>query len=243
MKLAIALTLFAQAQAPASGTQVLERMLAAYEGKWYKTLTFVQTTIFHRADGSAQAQIWLESVDRNKLRIDFDSVGSGNGLVFTPDSTIVVQRGQVARRSGTGNPFLPLIMGVYLQPVAQTARELAAHHFDLQKVHTRTWRGRNVWVVGAAAESDTTSPQFWVEPERLVVVRMLIKQTPTSPVLDVDLGGYVRAGQGWLATHIFMKANGAPVQDEVYSDWKVDVRLDPALFDVSKWATATHWKR
>ena len=64
----------------------------------------------------------------------------------------------------------------------------------------------------------------------------------TTP-LDVHLGGYVKAGGGWLATKIEMFQGGVRRQAEEYSDWKVDVPVDPAMFDVTKWTTAPHWAK
>jgi hypothetical protein len=60
----------------------------------------------------------------------------------------------------------------------------------------------------------------------------------------VHLGGYEKVGNGaWLSTKIMMYREGKPLQGEEYSDWKVDVPVDPALFDVTKWTTAPHWAK
>jgi hypothetical protein len=232
-----------EAQQPADGRAVLQQMFAAYDGKWYKTLTFVQRTIFHRPDGTTNTQTWYEAVSGpSKLRIDRDSATSGNGTLYSGDSTFVVQNGVVVRRVGSGNPFMPLIMGVYLQPVERTAQELSGHGMDLGKVRRDSWRGRPAWVVGASSPSDTTSPQFWIDTERLVLVRMMIK-AGSGATYDVDVDGYERTGNGWLATKIVMRSGGRPAQEEYYEDWKVDVELDPELFDPARWKTARHWAR
>jgi hypothetical protein len=233
---------------PRSGTDVLEAMRAAYDGKWYHTLTFVQKTTFHRPDGSTSEQIWHETLVHTpqagtRLRIDFGDLADGNGVIFTPDSTFPVRGGQPAAPRPTGNEFLPLIEGVYVQPVARTVKELAQMKVDLSRVRAGTWDGNSVWVVGASSAADTTSPQFWVDTDRKLLVRMVIRPNETQPPLDVHLGGYVRAGQGWLATKIDIRQNGKSIQYEEYSEWKVDVPVDPALFDVSKWSTAPHWAK
>lgn len=231
------------AQQPANGRAVLQQMHSAYDGKWYKTLTFVQRTVFHRPDGSTNTQMWYEAVSgASNLRIDRDSATSGNGTLYSGDSTFIVRNGVVTARNGNGNPFMPLIMGVYLQPVERTAEELAKHGMNLAKVSRNSWRGRPVWVVGSDAPADTTSPQFWIDTERLVLVRMMIR-TGSGAVLDVDVDGYERVANAWLGTKIIMRANGRPTQEEYYQDWKVDVELDPALFDPAKWGTARHWVR
>src|SRR5262245_29727579 len=50
------------AQQPKDGTAVLERMRAAYAGKWYHTLTFTQKTTTTRDDGTKNVSTWYESL-------------------------------------------------------------------------------------------------------------------------------------------------------------------------------------
>jgi hypothetical protein len=228
-------------QDPATGQDVLTRMQSAYEGKWYHTLTFVQITTFHRPDGSTATQRWYEAArGPSTLRIDLDSATSGNGMLYLADSTLVVRNGAVVMRAAGGNPFLPLIMGAYLQPVDATARELTQHGFDLARVRRDTWRGRSAWVVGSASPSDTLAPQFWIDTERLVLVRLLFR-FGSAQTFDVDVGGYEPIGDSWLGTRIVMRSGGRTVQEEVYQDWRVDVPLDTGLFDPRQWRSAPHW--
>ena len=230
------------------GVGVLERMRAAYAGRWYSTLTFIQKTTLHRPDGSRTEQTWWESVKHTperggRLRIDVDDLALGNGVIYTADSSWVVRRGKLVTTNARGNEFLPLIESVYLQPAERTARELAPSGVDLSKTRTDRWQGRPAWVVGASAAADTTSPQFWVDTERAVVVRMILRQAPTAPVLDVHIDGYVNAGGGMLGTEVLIHVNGKLAQEERYSEWKTDVPLSEALFDPAQWSTAPHWAR
>lgn len=233
--------------APRTGTDVLEAMRAAYAGKWYHTLTFTQKTTLRRPDGTEAVQTWYETLSHTaagtKLRIDIGDLSAGNGVIFTPDSSIRVRGGQPQPPQAKGNEFLPLIEGVYVQPVAKTVKELAGMKVDLSRVRTGTWQGKPVWIVGASSAADTTSPQFWVDTDRKLLVRMLISGGEGQPPLDVHLGGYVKAGNGWLATKIEMFQNGVPRQTEEYSGWKVDVPVDAAMFDPAKWSTAPHWAK
>jgi hypothetical protein len=235
------------AKPPATGADVLAAMRAAYDGKWYHTLTFVQKTTFHRPSG-VQEQTWYETLRHTaagtQLRIDFGDLATGNGVIYTPDSTFQVRAGQPAPPRASGNEFLPLIEGVYVQPVAKTVKELAGMKVDMSRVLSGTWEGKPVWIVGASSASDTTSPQFWVDTDRKLLVRMMIRPNEQQPPLDVHLGGYEKVGNGaWLSTKIMMYREGKPLQGEEYSDWKVDVPVDPALFDVTKWTTAPHWAK
>ena len=232
---------------PRTGAEVLERMRAAYDGKWYHTLTFVQTTIQRRADGPDVRQTWYETVAHTpetgtRIRIDINDLSEGNGVTSTNDSTWTVRGGTLQAARAGGNPFLPFIEGVYVQPVERTLREIAPLKVDLSKVRAAKWDGRDAWVVGAA-EEDTTSPQFWIDAERNVLLRLIVRPNETAPPLDVRLAGYVPLGGGMLATKVDMYSGGVLRTAQQYTEWKADVPIDPALFDVSKWMTAKHWAK
>ncbi|MDB4914507.1 MAG: hypothetical protein JWM95_2151 [Gemmatimonadetes bacterium] len=232
--------LSAQTAAPTTGAQVLERMRLAYEGKWYHTLTFAQKTTMMGRDGAKRIQSWRESLRHDaargtQLRIDFGNAADGNGVLYTPDSSWRVVAGQAKPGDANGNAFLPLIEGVYVQPVAKTIAELASTHVDMSKVSQRTSQGKPVWVVGSLSASDSTSPQFWIDAERNVVVRMILQLAPGADPYDVHLDDYVPAGKGMLATKVTMYIKGAPAQIEEYADWKTDVPLSDALFNLSAW--------
>jgi hypothetical protein len=242
------LTAQASTTNPRTGADVLEAMRAAYAGKWYHTLTFVQKTTMRGQDGNETVQTWHETLrhtakDGTKLRIDFGDLSAGNGVLYTPDSMVRVRGGTPQPPVASGNEFLPLIEGVYVQPVEQTVKELGQMKVDMSRVIAGTWEGKPVWIVGASSAADTTSPQFWIDRERKVLVRMMLSFAPGQPPYDVHLGGYERVGNGWLATKIEMFQGGVRRQAEEYSDWKVDVPVDPALFDVTKWSTANHWAK
>ena len=125
---------------PATGTALLQRMHDAYDGKWYKTLTFVQKTTLTRPNGVVDTSTWYESLKSpDRLRIDFGDPAKGNGALYTADSLYVVRGGKVTRTIASGNPFLPFVAGVYDQPVETTLRQLAPYHFDLSRIRTDTW--------------------------------------------------------------------------------------------------------
>lgn len=227
---------------PASGRDVLERMHRMYEGRWYRTLAFVQMTTFVRPGGARDTSTWFESIlGADQLRIDIGNPANGRGILFTADSTFRYRDGVVQRATAEGNPFLPVIQGVYLQPVDVTIRQLAHHHVDAAKSYVATWQGRQVWVVGASSADDTTSGQFWVEPERLVAVRMMLPTQPGQPGIDVHLKDYVPVGRAWLATTIDILQNGQPVQLEEYTAWTTGIQLPEALFNRQRLVTEGHW--
>lgn len=227
-------------QPPTNGHEVLQRMHDAYAGKWYRTLTFKQQTTQWRQDGTQNVSGWFESLRYvpgigAQLRIDMGDLAAGNGVLYTADSTWVVRGGKLTTTRPQGNEFLPLIEGVYLQAVDRTVRELSGTGIDFGKVGTARWEDRPAWIVGAASRADSTSPQFWVDVERNVVVRMILVPAPNAPVMDIHLGKYVALNGGWLATRIEMYVAGKPRQFEDYSDWRAGIDLPDELFDVQHW--------
>ena len=230
---------------PQDGLAVLAQMHARYSDSWYRTLTFVQRTVQRRPDGTEQVSTWYEAQRDDRLRIDRGDPAEGNGALYTADSMYVVRSGKVVRAVAEGNPFLPLISGVYLQPLDVTVRQLAPYKVNLNLVHARDWEGRRTFVIGAATPADSTSPQVWVDADRLIVTRFIMPlfPSPDGHSQDVRLENNVEVGGGWLATKIRMLDKGVPLQTEEYSDWKTGVSLPLTFFQVESWMQDPHWHR
>jgi hypothetical protein len=156
-------------------------------------------------------------------------------LLFRSDSMYELRGGKVVRSEAQVHPLMVLGFDIYHQPVAETVRKLEALKFDLAKVHETSWEGRPTWVVGAEP-GDTTSPQFWIDQERLYFVRSL-EPAPNKPevTLDTRFGRYRPMGGGWLEMEVVFRANGKVRVTEEYADPEIDVTLDPALFEPSRW--------
>src|SRR5437868_5934786 len=92
----------AQDTPPKTGAEVLERMRAAYDGKWYHTLTFAQKTTTFR-NGEKRIASWRESLAHTargtQLRIDMGDATKGNGVLYTPDSSWRFQGGKLAGKN------------------------------------------------------------------------------------------------------------------------------------------------
>jgi hypothetical protein len=231
--------------APANGADVLQRMHDAYTGTWYTTLRFVQKTTQYRPNGSVVISTWYESLRQTpsgtQLRIDAGDPKLGNGTLYTADSTWSFRGGKLVAAVAGGNEFLPVIEGVYLQPISRTTAELAGTNIDMSRVASGEWEGRPVWIIGASSAGDSTAPQLWIDKERNVAVRMMLSPAPRVPMLDIHLGDYVKVGDGWLATKVLMLRQGKPLQEEDYADWKVAIPLGDALFSTSRWVPENHW--
>jgi hypothetical protein len=157
----------------------------------------------------------------------------------------VVRGGKVTRSVASGNPFLPFVAGVYDQPLDTTIRQLEPYKIDLARMRQGTWQGRPVYIVGTTIPGDTTAPQFWIDRDRLIVVRMIVPLNPAAPaeVADIFLDDYVAVGGGWLATKVLIVLPGNRRQGEQYSSWQANVDLPDDFFVAEKWNEVPHWHR
>ncbi len=217
---------------PKTGAELLGQMRERYVGKWYRTLTFVQKTT--HADGKVDT--WYEAAELpGKLRIDIAPLADRNTLLFRNDSIYDFKAGQLAESKAFTHPLMVLGFDVYAQPLEATIRQLESLGFDLAKMHESTWQGRPAYVVGAVA-GDSVTRQFWIDKERLYFVRMVEpgKQNPNVRV-ETQFNKYIPMGRGWLETEVRFLVNGETKMLEEYTQPKVGVPLDPAIFDTRRW--------
>ena len=224
-----------RAQSPADGAELIRQMHDRYVAKWYTTLTFTQSTQRRTPADTMVHETWYETMQLpGRLRIDVGAP-NGNPVILYARDSIYVRRGQRALPARAGrNPLLLLGFDVYTQPIERTVSALREEGFDLSRIHSGTWQGRPVFIVGAAA-GDTTSRQFWIDAERLVFVRMVAPVAPGKPGLeDVRFDRYQPAGGGWLATYVTATRNGKLIQSEEYSDIHVNTPIAPGRLDPSR---------
>jgi outer membrane lipoprotein-sorting protein len=215
---------------PKTGEELVAMMRQRYAGKWYQTLTFTQKTTL--PDGKVET--WYEALELpGKLRIDVAPLDSGKTLLFRNDSLYVFEQKKLKASQPLVHPLMVLGFDVYEAPVNETVRKLKNLKFDLSKVHQTSWKGRPTYVVGASPQ-DTTSPQFWIDAERLYFVRSLepSKKDP-SIINETIFDKYIPLGGGWIELEVLFLANGKQQVKEEYSNPKANVKLDPSIFDPS----------
>jgi hypothetical protein len=239
--LGIPLLLFGAFVTPRSGEELVRQMHARYAGKWYQTLTFVQTTTYP----DRPAETWYEAgTIPGKLRIDIAPLDSMNAFMYVGDSAIVFKGGKRVSAREDRNLLMTLGFDVYGQPPETTIAQLKAQGMDLGKIREDSWKGTKVWVVGAE-KGDTTTNQFWIEQKRLLFVRLIQSHTnqkkPSEPpsILDITFEEYQPLANGWIAPKCVIKVNGKEVQREVYRDIRANVKLQPDLYDPVTYHKAT----
>ena len=213
---------------PASGEVLLAQMHSRWNGKWSTSRTFVQRTVVPgRPD-----QTWYESEQAGYLRIDIAPLDSMNTWIARNDSIYIYTRGKAGRARPYANALGLLLCDVYLQPPAVTAEKVREAGFDLTMVHAGRWEGRPVWVVGAAV-GDSTSAQFWVDQETLLLSRVL-DPSNGKPFIDAQVTARLK-GKVPAETAMVFYRNGKEMQREYYEDVRLNVKFEPWLFEIGPW--------
>jgi hypothetical protein len=233
----------ARTAAYASGEDVVAAMHDRYAGRWYRTLTFRQKTSRLLPNGTWDEQTWYEALALpGRLRIDFDPVSGGNGVLYARDSQFVAANGRVVRAEPGINDLLLLGFDVYANPVARTDSLLRRQGFDLGRFHRDSLEGRAMLVVGALP-GELRRKQFWVDAERLVFVRLLEPSPRDSTrVQDIRFVNYQPRGDAWISPRVEIHdATGKLVFSEDYFDMRTDVPLDESIFDPTPWRNPKNW--
>lgn len=223
-----------------NGEQLVAAMHKKYAGKWYQTLTFVQKNTEYKPDGTTHNSIWYEAMSApGKLRIDFDPLEKGDGLLFADCSQHNFKDGKLAASRPTIHPLMVLAFDVYTQPIDKTVAQLKELKFDLSVLREDVWQNRAVYVVGAA-QDDQKSPQFWIDKKNLYFVRMIQPAGKNKErTAETQFNKYQKTkGGGWIAPEVVFITDGKKTFLEEYTDIQTDITLDAKLFNTNEWMTA-----
>lgn len=230
--------------APATGADVVQRMLSRYEGKWYQTLQFTQENTRYLSNGRTERSQWKEfMLVPGRLRIEFMPVSGGNGAIYADGNVYSFEGGRLARTTPQVNLLLVLTADVYAQPAAMSVKQLTALGVDFARVRRDTWNGRAVWVVGGTAAADLGSPQFWVDAETWAVLRV-IERAPLGgaqgprPATEYRLGDYRTLNGIPMVHEIVFLRDGQPYFKEQYTEVQLNGAIDARLFSSTQWRAA-----
>jgi hypothetical protein len=222
-----------------SGESLIAAMHTKYSGKWYETLTFVQKTSEFNADGTSDVSTWYEAMRvPGKLRIDFEPIEKGGGMIFADGRMYSFRDGKPSGRRPFVHPLLVLGFDVYRQPVETTLAQLKGLNIDMSHVHQEKWQGKSVFVVGAK-QGDLMSPQIWVDKKNLVFVRLFEATGKDKKSIHETQFKYqkIKTG-GWIAAEVQFFVDGKRTMTEEYTDIQTGITLNPDLWNPEKWMTA-----
>ena len=218
---------------PKNGQELIKSMYERYNGDWYKTLTFKQATIYYNAEEKiARKQTWFEAMLLpNSLAIKFDSITSGNGIVFKNDSIFTFNAGKMTPPRKLYHPLLILGFSVYAQSPEKTIEDLTQLKIDLSKITTTTWQGKENYVIG-----DEKATHFFIEKERLLFTK-IIQQGRGNSINETQFNKYQPLQNGWISPEVLFFTNGKMTLKEIYSD--IDTpELSNEVFDVNQFEKA-----
>lgn len=230
----------AQADKITTSEDLVRAMQKKHAKSWYKTLTFKQKTVEFHDDGTSKVSIWYEALSSpGRLRIDFDPIRDGNGILFANDTIYSFKDGALANSRPFTHPLLVLGFDIYFLSLQDAIAKLKQLKFDLAVIHEDTWQGRPVYVVGAKA-GDLKSQQFWIDKKSLYFVRMLGPAGKDGTATqETQFNKYFKVkGGGWVSPEVIFILNGKTVTTEEYTEVRSGVPLDDKLFDPQYWKTA-----
>ena len=215
-----------------SAAALIDAMHERYAARWFHRLAFTERTTVALSSGGQLAQSWTGAEDLpGRQRIDTD-VASNSGMLYVRDSTYTFSNGRLTNVAPRTNELLVLGGDLYTQSAARSAAELRSLGFDLFRFHEASLHGDPVYVVGAL-RGDSLSKQFWVDRDRLLVVRVLDRTSQGRT--DLRLSDFRRVGDGWVAGQVVQYVTGKRRVTEMYDDVRADLPLSDAMFDPRGW--------
>ena len=216
---------------------LVKAMHDRYEGKYLKTMSFLQNNTRYTTSGQEQKSQWYEHIEiPGKLRIAFLPASQRSGLVQVDDRVASFDNGIRVDFRRSVNPLLLLTADVYVAPVEKIMLRLDSLGIDETIIRTDTWEGEEVYVVGAKA-GDTTSNQMWVDKDHLRLVRLIQRsRTAGTPIVSETRVRNYKEIEGFeVPTEFLVLRNGRPFWREQYADLRVNETFPTGTFDQAKW--------
>lgn len=208
---------------------ILRKMHERFEGKWYKTFSFNQTTEVYRNDTLLRSETWYENIKfPGEFRIDFGNPDSGNAVIFKNDSSYLFRKSKLARVGQDKNDLLFLLGGMYFYPFDTVIAKMNSFGYDLSKFHEDTWNGEPVYVIGAGKDEISIN-QIWVKKKNYSPVRLLKYENNAKE--EALFEKHVPLGGGFTETLVHFYINDKLIQVEKYHDLKDNLAIDDAIFD------------
>src|ERR1700730_8662324 len=220
-----------------SSSGLIKAMHDRYDGKYLKTMSFLQNNTAYTTTAQEQKSQWYEHIEiPGKLRIAFLPASQKSGLVQIDDRVASFDNGIRVDFRPSVNPLLLLTADVYVAPVATIMRGLDTLHVDGEIIRDAVWEGQPVYVVGAKA-GDTTSNQLWVDRDHLRLVRFIQSQKAGERTMlsDIRVQGYKEIGGFEVPTEFLVFRNGRPVWREQHADVRINENFPAGTFDQATW--------
>ncbi len=208
---------------------ILKKMHDRYAGKWYKTLSFNQTTEVYKNDSLRRTETWYENIKfPNDFRIDFGNPDSGNAVIFKNDSSYFFRTGTLSSVRPDKNDLTFLLGGMYFYSFDVVISKMSSLGYDLNKFHKDVWKGKNVYVIGAA-KGENTLNQIWIDKNNFNLVRML--KFDGKQKEEGLFESHIKIGGGYSESVVYFYIDGKLAQVEKYHDIKANIDINNSIFD------------
>ena len=238
--LVLMIFLIVSCSAPKSGQDIIKAMHDKYDGKWYKTLTFKQETTWYKPDGEvAKNQLWYEALSMpNQLVIKFDSLNSGTGILFKNDKMSQFNNGSLVGSMDRKHDLLILGFDVYFDSPESTISKLEEMNYNLNLVYEDNIAGQDVYIIGQDKNVDSVMNHFVIDKENLLFQYMKKTNPRTKAISKTLFADYEKLDGGWVGKRVDFLVNNKLFLKEIYKDVKVNVELDPEIFNPDKFSEA-----
>ena len=222
-----------------NGSELVQAMHSRWHKKWYPNFAFEQRAIYYDGERVTKEEVWQEVYSQpGYLGIRFNGFESGNGVIFREDSLYTFKNNQLQGKTSQVHPLLLLCFDVYFLQPEVSASKLTTLGFDLNRMTEAKWQGRDAYVIGTTDATDNTTPQFWVDKERLYILRVLTN--PKGTPRDVEIGNYQKIEGKWVATEVIFKTDGKTTMREEYFNMRFPKAINKAWYDPAQFAN-TKW--
>ena len=221
----------------ASASALITAMHDRYDGKYFKTMTFLQENTAYTTTGEEQKSQWFVHVQApGKLRIAFLPVTQKSGLVQVGERVASFDNGIRVDFRPSVNPLLLLAVDAYSGPTATILKGLDSLGVDTGIIRSEEWEGRPVYVVGAKA-GDSTSSQAWIDAEHLRLVRFIQRagRGARTIISDIRVRNYREIDGFQVPTEFLTLRNGRPVWREQRMNIRINTELPPDVFNQALW--------
>lgn len=214
-------------QHPSTTQELIATMYKTYKDTWYRAITFNQQTEFFQNGTKQREETWYEAMDlvSGELVIKFNSMASGNGMIFRNDSLLSYANDTLKVKSPKVHELIVLGFSVYAASPESTLAKLKAAGFDITYFAKEDYDSRPHYVVG-----DPEKAQFWIDAKTLLFTR-LEKKLSGNRVSAIEFRGYRKLGKGWIETEVVFTLNGQTVMREVYSNIQAPQSLPAAFYN------------
>lgn len=222
-----------------NGFDVINAMYKKYDGgeKWYRYFSFTQDAFFYRNDSVIKKEVWHEIGSfPGYLAIKYDTKDSKNGVIFAANKVYGIKDGIAKEPKPFIHDLILVGFDVYFLNPERTCHLLDSLGYNLKEVHETDFEGRKVYVVGAK-RGDESTPQFWIDAERMYMHRIIYKKKEN--ITDCIFGDYVKTQGKWVAKKVIFKHEGKIQMIEKYYDLRFPKEISPDYFNPLKFAVIT----